>query len=92
MTLYITAIMIDPPGTTPSNITHVWVGNAPAWSYSDVKYSVADMVRKIRAGEQFIVKNATTRVIVVNTSPPHIRTTPDKTPDDNLLALPRRVA
>lgn len=95
MAQYITAILMGPPGTEPKHIEQVWVGLGPSYSDSDTMQAVAQIVGRLRASEQFLVRNPKTgnesRVIPVDATPPHIRTTPDGTPDDNLLALPRRV-
>jgi len=89
----VTKIRVSDSAVDPKHITDVWLGSAPAWSAGDEKIAVLEAVRRIAAGAAMFVKNPATgnesKVIVVGSTQPHIRTTPDGTKDDNLLSLPR---
>lgn len=83
----ITRIEMTSGGTTHEHITHVLTINAPArW------WTVEDVVRRIEAGERFVVGEGRdlvdVHVRVSSTGRKYIQTAADGTWTNNLLALP----
>ena len=87
MTTYITAIRLSPP--TATDHEHI---SEVKWSQPQGSghCSRADMVKFINTGNAVFVRaNPDVPVVVVNATPPYLRTRANGKWTDNLLALPR---
>ena len=87
--VYITHVRLSASGHSHEHITNVqW--SQPATGKTDSS-TVAQMVEWIEKGNQAKVTDGrnTVDVLVVNATPPHLRTVADGKYTDNLLSLPR---
>lgn len=87
--IYITAIHMTPPGTRHEHIAEVrWQNSMTGATGETTREGAVDY---LNGGDRMQVKTSTgaIEVVVVNASPPYIRTVANGVATDNLLSLPR---